>query len=357
MQRNSSSPTRGQAQLDQNPVMKASFDRVIVIGASAGGVAALLEITKALPPSFPAPVCIVQHVGRNPSILPDLLSYHRGNRAVHAVDGESLAPGTVYIAPPDRHLLLEDTVLHLTHGAKENHARPAIDPLFRTAAVAWGPRVIGVVLTGQLDDGSAGLRAIKDCGGTTIVQDPATAAEPEMPASALAAAGADHCVPLEEIAPLLARLVGAAPAPAQAPVPERLEREAAINRGDTTLETLTAIATPALLTCPDCGGTLSEVREERPLRFRCHTGHAFTARTLERVQADAAEQALRSGVRALVEREILLRRAASVASATGDEAQSLAALAQADRVRTQARVMEALVEEGRDAAGSIIAAH
>ncbi|QJW84221.1 chemotaxis protein CheB [Ramlibacter terrae] len=185
--------------------MNASFERVVVIGASAGGVAALPEITKALPASFPAPVCIVQHIGRNPSILPGLLSHERANRAVHAADGDRPAAGTIYIAPPDRHLLVEGPVLRVSHGAKENHARPAIDPLFRTAAVTWGPRVIGVVLTGQLDDGSAGLRAIKECGGTTVVQEPGTAAEPEMPASALAAAGADHCVPPAEIGPLLVR--------------------------------------------------------------------------------------------------------------------------------------------------------
>ncbi|HEY8361189.1 MAG TPA: chemotaxis protein CheB, partial [Ramlibacter sp.] len=212
---------------------------------------------------------------------------------------------------------------------------------------SWGARLIAVILTGQLDDGSAGLRAAKDCGAITIVQDPLTAAEPEMPSSALAAAGADHCVPLEQIAALLVRLVGGAAPAVQPPVPPALHREVAINRGENTVENLTALATPALLTCPDCGGSLAEVRDAKPLRFRCHTGHAFTAKALARAQTDKAEEALWSGVRALSEREILLRRAASVASATGDEAQCAAALAQAERVRAQVRALEAIVENGR----------
>jgi len=326
-----------------NPLMNSRFDRVIVIGASAGGIGALLEITKALPPSFPAPICIVQHIGRNRSVLPNLLSYQRANQAVHAIDGERLSAGKLYIAPPDRHLLLDGDRLVLTHGPKENHARPAIDPLFRSAAVSWGSRLIGVILTGQLDDGSAGLAAVQDCGGTTIVEDPGTAAQPEMPASALAAVRADFCVPLPEIAPLLLRLVGSMPPPPRE-APDSVRREVSINRGEAGVEDLKAIATPSLLTCPDCGGTLSEVLESRPLRFRCHTGHAFTLRTLERRQTDDAEHALWNGVRALTERELLLRRAAAVAQATGDAAQSAAAAAQADRVREQIRTLEGIVE-------------
>jgi two-component system chemotaxis response regulator CheB len=246
--------------------MKPAFGHVVVIGASAGGVAALLEITKALPHSFAAPICIVQHVGRHPSLLPELLRYRRPNRAVHVEDGQRLAAGTLHIAPPDHHLLIDGETLRLTHGPKENHARPAIDPLFRSAAVAWGPRVIGVILTGQMDDGAAGLKAVKDCGGVAIVQEPATAAEPGMPTAALASTQVDHCVPLEQIVPLLQRLVGSPPPPRQAAAPEQIVREVAIHRGDAKLENLLAIATPSLLSCPECGGILSEVREQKPLR-------------------------------------------------------------------------------------------
>lgn len=332
--------------------MKPSFDHVVVIGASAGGVTALLEITSSLAPAFPAPICVVQHVGKHPSILPDLLRHRRANNAVHAEDGQRLVPGTLHVAPPDRHMLLEGDTLRLTHGPKENHARPAIDPLFRTAALSWGSRVIGVVLTGQMDDGAAGLRAIKDCGGLAIVQDPATALEPEMPASALASVAADYCVPLEQIAGLLQRLVAAAPPKGVAgPAPEALRREVAINRGEATVEHLAAIATPSLLTCPDCGGGLAEVNDSKPLRYRCHTGHAFTAGTLARLQEGSAEYALWSGVRALQEREILLRRVAAVASATGDRTQAAVGQAQADRVRTQIRALEKFAR-AEDGAGS-----
>jgi two-component system chemotaxis response regulator CheB len=326
--------------------MNPAFNHVVVIGASAGGVNALLEITKALQPGFPAPLCLVQHVGSHPSILPELLGYQRGNRAVHAVDGERLAPGTLYIAPPDRHLLLDGARLRLTRGPKENHARPAIDPLFRTAAHSWGSNLIGVILTGQMDDGAAGLKAVKDCGGVAIVQDPATALEPEMPASARASVEVDHCVPLEEIAPLLQRLVGAPPRPQRLPPPEPLAREVAINRGDASVENLLAIATPSLLTCPDCGGTLSEVRQDRPLRYRCHTGHAYSAISLARAQPEAVESALRQGARALQERELLLRRLAAMAKANGDLRQAEAGEAQADRLRAQIHVLESIAADG-----------
>src|SRR4051812_1999841 len=139
--------------------MDPSWSHLVVIGASAGGVTALLDISSRLPRFFAAPICIVQHVGNNPSLLPELLRYRGSNHALHVEDGQRLSSGTLHVAPPDHHVLVQGNTLWLTHGPKENHARPAIDPLFRTAALSWGPRVIGVILTGQMDDGSAGLRA------------------------------------------------------------------------------------------------------------------------------------------------------------------------------------------------------
>lgn len=187
--------------------MTRSYEPVVVIGASAGGVHALLQIAERLPRFFPAPVCIVQHIGSNPSLLPELLRFRGPNPAMHAEDGQRLTAGTLHVAPPDRHMLLEGDRLRLTHGPKENHARPAIDPLFRSAALSHGPAVVGVVLTGQMDDGTAGLKAVKDCGGTVVVQDPASAEAPEMPRSALRNVAVDHCVALDEIPSLLVRLV------------------------------------------------------------------------------------------------------------------------------------------------------
>jgi two-component system chemotaxis response regulator CheB len=325
--------------------MPESYRHVVVIGASAGGVTALLQIAESLPASFAAPICIVQHIGSNPSLLPELLRFRGPNAAVHAQDGQRLAPGTLHVAPPDQHLMIEGDTVRLTRGPKENHARPAIDPLFRSAAVGFGPRVIGVVLTGQMDDGTAGLKAVKDCGGIAIVQDPASAVEPEMPRNALANVEVDHCVPLEEIAGLLTRLVGEPVPPPLAQVPEQLQWEVAINRGDATVENVAKIARPSTLTCPDCHGSLWEVNESKPLRYRCHTGHAFTSVSLARAQKDAAEEALWNGIRALREREILLRRLAGIAEATGDMAQAQAGLAQAERLKEQVHRLQQLTEE------------
>ncbi|MDB5898651.1 MAG: protein-glutamate methylesterase (protein methylesterase)-like protein [Ramlibacter sp.] len=317
---------------------------VVLIGASAGGVMALLEISEQLPASFPAPICVVQHIGSNPSLLPELLRFRGPNHALHAEDGQQLTSGTLHVAPPDQHMLLDGDVLRLTHGPKENHARPAIDPLFRTGALSLGPRLIGVILTGQMDDGTAGLKAIKDCGGITIVQDPDTAIEPEMPRSALRNVDVDYCVPLSEIAPLLARLVETPTAAAPRPVPEEVIREVAINRGDATVENLKPIAAPSTLTCPDCHGSLWEMKDDKPLRYRCHTGHAYSALSLAHAQRNAAEEALWSSIRALREREMLLRRMAKIAEAIGDQPQAAAGKAQAARIEAQVRTLQELAE-------------
>lgn len=324
--------------------MQVSDGFVVAIGASAGGVEALLELGAWLPGRFAAPVCIVQHIGTHASLLPELLRARGRNRAVHPVDGDRLEPGTLYVAPSDHHMVVDGPVVRIHRGPKENHTRPAIDPLFRSVAATWGTRAIGVVLTGHLDDGTVGLKAIKECGGTAVVQDPATAAEPEMPANALRNVQVDHCVSLQEMPRLLQDLVGRAAAlPLR--VPAHIAREFAINQGDRSMDNLAAIAELSPLTCPDCGGGLWEMNDERPLRYRCHTAHAFTAATLEQAQLEGVETTFRSGVRALRERELLLRRLANVAQAAGDTAQAAAGHAQADRVRRRIDELLAAIEE------------
>ncbi|HEX7887968.1 MAG TPA: chemotaxis protein CheB [Ramlibacter sp.] len=318
-----------------------SFSHLVVVGASAGGISALMELAQSLPPGFPAPVCVVQHVGANLSILPELLANRGPHPAVHGRDGQLLTPGVLHVAPPDHHMLVEGRQLRLTRGPRENHTRPAIDPLFRSAALAWGPRAIGVVLTGTMDDGSAGLWAIKSRGGIAVVQDPATAAEPSMPECAIRAVDVDHTVAIDRMGALLSRLVRQPPA-AEAPPPDVLAREVAINRGEDLVENLTALAAPAGLSCPDCGGGLWEVKDSPQLRFRCHTGHAYGAHSLERAQAQASEHSLRSSVRALQEREMLLRRMATIADATGDNAQAEAGRRQADQLHAQVRELRSL---------------
>jgi two-component system chemotaxis response regulator CheB len=325
-----------------NAFVKAA--RAIVIGASAGGVSALVELTAALPADLDAVIGVVLHVGSRRSILPELLGARGKLPTMHARDGQALRRGIVHVAPPDHHMLFTGDVVRLTRGPRENFARPAIDPLFRTTALAWRERAIGVVLTGDLDDGTAGLAAIKDCGGTAVVQDPASALQPSMPASALANVGVDHCVPLDRIAPLLQELAGQVPVPEPGPPPTRLLREQAVFEGNDPMENLNALGRPSTLTCPDCGGGLWEIDDARVLRFRCHTGHAFSARSLDNAQVEVADHALWSSLRALKEREILLRRLAAVSEATGDKPQAEAGRVQADRVRAQAELLSRLVE-------------
>jgi two-component system chemotaxis response regulator CheB len=318
---------------------------VIVIGASAGGVAALLEMAAALPMGLNAIVGVVLHVGSQYSILPELLSRRGSWPAVHPTDGAPLQPGTIYVAPPDHHMLFSPSQVRLSRGPRENHARPAVDPLFRSAALEWRERVIGVVLTGDLDDGTAGLAAVKACGGTAIVQDPLTAFEPGMPSSALAHVEVDYCLPVNEIAPTLVRLVNSQREHEPASASPNLKREHAIFEGEQPMENLTAVGRPSELTCPECGGGLWELKEDKPLRYRCHTGHGYSAHSLENAQAAKAEQALWGSVRALRERELLLRRLATVADATGDLLRAEVGRREADRIKAQVEVLGRLVEK------------
>lgn len=318
----------------------------VAIGASAGGIDALLRLAAAMPADFPATVLVTQHIGSYKSVLPQLLRQSGPNRAKHAADGDPPLPGTIYVAPPDHHMLVERERIRLLRGPKENHCRPAIDPMFRSVALAFRSQAIGVVLTGGLDDGTAGLKAIKQCGGTAIVQDPATALDPSMPRSALENVDVDFTLELHQMVPAILRIVGAgAPRAAPAAPPESIGRELTILHGRRTMENLSLIGKPSGLTCPDCGGGLWEINDDRPLRWRCHTGHAFSSQSLEAAQTETAEAALWSGVRALQEREALLRRVAVVAQAQRDEEQARAMRAQADRVGAQADRLVKIIEE------------
>jgi two-component system chemotaxis response regulator CheB len=207
-------------------LQRDSHGKIVVIGASLGGVRALQRIAADLPASFPAPVLIVLHIGANSSVLPELLAAAGPNTASHAQNGEPLRPGHLAVAPPGQHLLVNDGSLRLTRGPKENWSRPAIDPLFRSAALSFGARAIGVVLTGNLDDGTAGLHAIKDCGGIAIVEDPATAFAPSMPTSALQDVAADYVLPVEGIGRQLQELTMQADEPLASP-PEKVRRDEA----------------------------------------------------------------------------------------------------------------------------------
>jgi two-component system chemotaxis response regulator CheB len=274
--------------------------------------------------------------------LPQLLAAAGPNSAAHAEDGEALRTGHLAIAPPDHHLLLNEGCLRLTRGPKENFARPAIDPLFRSAALSYGPRVIGVILTGSLDDGTAGLQGVKACGGLAVVQDPAGAFARSMPDSALQYVDVDYCVPLESLAGTLTELVTqSSPIFKEAdPMlrPEHAPQEGTVN----ALEDLAAIGAPSALACPECGGGLWEIKHANPPRYRCHTGHGYSLRSLEYAMNKATEDSLWSAVRALQERAMVSRRIAAETRGS-DEETSAGESARADRDERYAAELRKLI--------------
>lgn len=282
---------------------------IIAIGSSAGGVEALTSLCAGLPAGLPAAVLVVQHVSpTSRSMLPQLLSRAGPLPAHHAEDGETVAPGTITVAPPDRHMLIEGDRILLRRGPYENRTRPAIDPLFRSVAIAYGPRVVGVVLTGVLDDGAAGLLAIRRCGGICVVQDPEDAAWPEMPRNALGHDGETHVATLADLPALLVRLVREPAGPART-VPPGLLAEARISAQEAASPASHMPAGhPSSMTCPRCGGVLNEVVEDGVARFRCQIGHAFTAEALAAAQGDELERALESAARMHRDRVALFRR-------------------------------------------------
>jgi two-component system, chemotaxis family, protein-glutamate methylesterase/glutaminase len=267
---------------------------IVVMGASAGGLSALNRITKQLPDNLNAAVFIVWHVSPySTSLLPDILSRSGKLEAKHPADGESIQKGKIYVAPPDRHLLLEAGRIRVAKGPKENRFRPAVDPLFRSAAYAYGARVVGVVLTGALDDGTAGLWAIKDRGGIAVVQDPAEAEQPSMPSSALNNVQIDYCLPISEIPPLLVTLTQQTVEQAGPPVSKQLEIETKIALGADSAELdVTQLGKISEFTCPDCHGSLTRINNGNLQRFRCHTGHSFSNGNLLAELTDSVEQSL-----------------------------------------------------------------
>lgn len=276
---------------------------IIVIGASAGGVDALRQLIGALPARLPAAVFIVLHLWpQAKSALCAILQRVTPLQVKEPEHDQAFTPGHIYVAPPDHHMMLEPGRIVVVRGPRENHARPAINPLFRSAAAAFGPRVIGVVLTGTLDDGTAGLWAVKRCGGTAVVQDPADADFAEMPRNALEHVAVDHCVPLKQMASLLARLTAEpvdAPAPTEVPVEIRLNTDSAMMTP--AQFDLDKVGKRAIFTCPECNGALWEIAEGSQLQFRCHVGHGFSPRVLEAQQNLVIEQSLWSALRALKE--------------------------------------------------------
>lgn len=295
---------------------------IIVIGCSLGGVEALPRLVARFSPELDASVFVVIHMPEaGPNFLPGLLRDARLPVRV-PTDGERFRAGHIYAAVPGFHLMLQGQRIRLTRGPKESHARPSVDVLFRSAGVAAGRRVIGVVLTGQLDDGTAGLWAIKDRGGIAVVQAVREAAYPSMPLSALRDVDVDFELSLEEMPELFLKLTTEALAdpPGLAMTDSHLETEVSIAVGDNALACgVRNLGDPSFFTCPECHGSMVEIKEGSIRRFRCHTGHAFSEPSLEAQGAAQVERTLWEAVAQLEEQLVLLRQVHSP-----DEAGNLA---------------------------------
>jgi two-component system chemotaxis response regulator CheB len=297
---------------------------IVVIGFSAGGIEPLLRLVADLPSDLPAALFVVHHFpAHSISALPSILARAAKLPVRTARDRERVVPGHIYVGRPDRHLLLMPGLIRLTRGPREHGNRPALDPLFRSAARSYGGRVIGVILSGTLDDGTVGLHAVKSAGGLAVVQDPEQAAYPGMPKSAVDHVAVDHVAPASELGKLLNRLIREPAPPAPALVPNDLDPELDPDQpepavvGTAALRRATLPGIPSTLTCPECGGLLFEEDEAGLLHFRCHVGHAFSEDTLAAVQTHALEGALWAAVRALEEKAELGRRLAERAHARG----------------------------------------
>jgi two-component system chemotaxis response regulator CheB len=318
---------------------------IVVVGASAGGLQGVMELSRALPATLPAAVFVVIHTSpHSTGVVPHLMSRNGHMLAGYARDEQEIEHGNIYFAPPDRHVLLKRGYMRVVRGPQENGFRPAVDPLFRTAARAYGPRVIGVILSGALDDGTYGLSIVKRHGGIAVVQRPDEALIPSMPLSAVQNVEVDHVVSIAEMGPLLARLVR-----------ESVEEGAVIEEKPDIAEMATEepvadrlSGAPSPFTCPSCGGSLWELTDDASMRFRCHVGHVFTADSLAHAQSNGLEGALWSALRALEEKAALRaleRKAASIAS--GYEAQAR------DAEQRAALIREALVSDRPTDAGEL----
>jgi two-component system, chemotaxis family, protein-glutamate methylesterase/glutaminase len=324
---------------------------IIVVGASAGGVEALRHLVQGLPNGLEGSVFVTIHFpSHGTSMLPRILSRAGHLPVLHPSEHEPIVAGRIYIAPPDFHLLLGRRQIRLLRGPRENGHRPAIDPMFRSAAVAFGPRVIGVVLTGNLDDGTSGLAAVKRHGGLALVQDPDDALFPSMPQSAIEHVDVDRVVPIREMWPALERLMS---------IPIE-QREFAIMANDATENELTAADLSAIeqperhpghvsaFSCPDCGGVLWELHDGEFVRYRCRVGHAWTGDGLVAKQSDVLDEALWTALRSLEESVSLSRQLTKRHHERGNTRLAERFERQTDSMQERAEVIRAALMKGRD---------
>lgn len=319
---------------------------VIAIGGSTGAIDAVKRLCRDLPPDFAATLFIVIHVGAHGvDRLADIFGADAPFPVTTATEGEVMRRGHAYVAPADHHLLIIDGVARLGRGPRENMARPAIDPLFRSVAMSYGPRAIAVVLTGMLNDGAAGLADVKRCGGTTVVQSPADAVAPDMPWGALSASDIDYRAPLSQMAALLADIATLdADPPVLIPSDIRIEADIALGR-NVDSRIIAGIADPVSLSCPACGGVLSQMRQGPPLRFRCQVGHGYTAESLASEKEDTVDEALRVALRIMEERAVLTEKMANDAGAAGRSAAAASYRERSRESRAYADTLRRGIEE------------
>jgi two-component system chemotaxis response regulator CheB len=320
---------------------------IIVMGTSAGGLKALSAVLSALPANLDATIFVVQHLAPDQkSALPQLLGDISALPVSSPVDKEPFLPGHIYVAVPDYQLLVNQDTVRVLRGPQENRFRPSIDALFRSAARAHGSRVIGVVLTGYLDDGTVGLQTIKQRGGMTVVQDPEEAEYPSMPRIALRYVKVDHTVAIADAGALLVRLVAEPAAPQEAfPTTPAIEIEANIAEQlmntQEFLESVEQIGTRTTYTCPDCNGSIWQIGEEEPLKLRCHVGHSFTGEVFLAAQHRNVESALWAAIRIMEEKVTFSRQLA-----VGKRKQNM--LNEADAYEQEANALDNQVTDIRD---------
>lgn len=316
-------------------LIENSYPDIVVVGASAGGVEALVEMTRSLPADLPAAVFVVLHIPPDGErILHKILDRSGSLPAVPAEDGMTIEHGRIYVAPPDRHLVVEKGLVRLSNGPRENRHRPAVDPLFRSAARAYGSRVIGIILSGTLDDGTLGLAAVKMRGGLAVVQsDPLF---PGMPDSARERVEVDYTVPASEIGPLLRKLTSK-------PLTRRGEHIMPVPDAG---EQLQGGGKPSAFSCPDCHGVLWEIESDQPLHYRCRVGHAYGVDSLSTAQTEMLEDALWTALRALEEKQGLAERLAARAEERDQPGIAKRFRDQAQEAAMRAGIVQAAISEG-----------
>ena len=331
---------------------------IVVVGASAGGVEALAELVSLLPPGLPAAVLVVLHMpAYGHSVLPDILGRRGPLPAKHAEDGEPIRTGRIYVGPPDHHLMVREGKILLTRGPAENNHRPAIDALFRSAARAYGPRTVGMVLTGTLDDGTAGLLSIKSRGGLALVQDPNEALFTGMPVSAIENVAVDTIDTIAGLAKTVTRLASENQAGRQAqdeqaaqkepPVTPELEEDVAVAEMDLARLDNRTEGQPSAFSCPDCHGVLWEISEGELTRYRCRVGHAYSPQSLLASQSANLEDALWTALRALEESAAMAERLQARAAERGHTLSAQQFGAQSQDARHRARIIHDVLQGGQ----------